>query len=106
MDSALPRNSSLPLSYSKARNSLRTTVAFLMLGGASWVLLAVFLLLQIPQVLMQNDVRSLLQEVSSGTLVFVLLFSYPHFVFSYRFAYQQGRAFITRHSLELVAYPF
>jgi hypothetical protein len=104
MDSALP-NSELKVSFPRALNSLRTSVAFLMLGGASLMLMLFLLLLRIPQIIMQDNIRNLLQFATGTTLTFVLLFSYPHFVWSYKFAYQQGTAFIIRHRWQLLAYP-
>jgi hypothetical protein len=85
---------------------MRNAIAFLMLGGGSLILMALFFIVRQPQVLMRDDVRSMLQEMSGGTLFFVVLLSYPHFVWSYRFAYQQGFAFIKCHSWQLIAYPF
>ena len=76
-----------------------------MLGGASLILLALFCLVRQPQVLMRDDVRLMLQELNGSALLFVVLLSYPHFVWSYRFAYQQGFAFIKRHSWQLIVYP-
>jgi hypothetical protein len=104
MDSALP-NSELKLSCPRALNSLRTSVAFLMLGGASLMIMVFLLLLRIPQVIMQDNVRYFLQLASATTLTFMILFSYPHFVWSYKFAYQQGTAFIMKHRWPLLACP-
>lgn len=98
-------NATLPLEISRVATPLRNAVAFLMLGGASLILMAVFFLVRQPQILMRDDVRMMLQELSGGTLLFVILLSYPHFVWSYRFAYQQGFAFIRRHSWQLIVYP-
>ncbi|HEY9731035.1 MAG TPA: hypothetical protein V6C89_03935 [Drouetiella sp.] len=89
----------------RVAGSLRDAGAFLMLGGGSLILLALFLIVRLPQVLMRDDVRSMLQEMTGGALFFVVLLSYPHFVWSYRFAYQQGFAFIKRHCVQLVLYP-
>lgn len=98
-------NATLPLEISRVAAPLRNAVAFLMLGGASLILMAVFFFVRQPQILMRDDVRMMLQELSGGTLLFVVLLSYPHFVWSYRFAYQQGFAFIKRHSWQLIVYP-
>jgi len=98
-------NATLPLEISRVAAPLRNAIAFMMLGGASLILMALFFLVRQPQVLMRDDVRLMLQEVSGGALLFVVLLSYPHFVWSYRFAYQQGFAFIKRHSWQLIVYP-
>ncbi len=98
-------NATLPLEISRAATPLRNILAFLMLGGASLILMALFFLVRQPQILMRDDVRLMLQELSGGALLFVVLLSYPHFVWSYRFAYQQGFAFIKRHSWQLIVYP-
>src|ERR1700712_3672965 len=98
-------NAPLPLEISRAAAAMRNAIAFLMLGGASLILMALFFLVRQPQVLMRDDVRFMLQEASGGALLFCVLLSYPHFVWSYRFAYQQGFAFIKRHSWQLIVYP-
>lgn len=99
------QNVTLPLEISRVALPLRNAVAFLMLGGASLILMLVFFVVRQPQILMRDDVRMMLQELSGGTLLFVVLLSYPHFMWSYRFAYQQGFAFIKRHSWQLIVYP-
>lgn len=86
-------------------NQLRNVFAFLMIGGGSLLVMALFFFVRQPQILMRDEVRSMLQELSGSTLFFVVLLSYPHFVWSYRFAYQQGFDFIKRHSGRLIAYP-
>ncbi|MBI2809264.1 MAG: hypothetical protein HYX67_00320 [Candidatus Melainabacteria bacterium] len=98
-------NATLPLEISRVATPLRNMIAFLMLGGASLILMGLFFLVRQPQILMRDDVRLMLQELSGGALLFVVLLSYPHFVWSYRFAYQQGFAFIRRHSWQLIVYP-
>jgi len=98
-------NAPLSLEFTRVAGPLRNAFAFLMLGGGSLVVMALFFLVRQPQVLMRDDVRSMLQELSGSTLFFVVLLSYPHFVWSYRFAYQQGFDFIKRHSARLIAYP-
>ncbi len=97
--------SSVPLDYTRAGKHLDNAIAFLMLGGASLILMVAFIIVSIPQVLMRDEVRSMLQELSGVTLFFVVLLSYPHFAWSYRFAYQQGIAFVARHSWQLIVYP-
>ena len=104
MDSAIAK-SELKLSYPKAINSLRTCLAFLLLGGASLIILAFLGLLMIPQFVMQDNVRLLLQSATGLGFTFMLVFSYPHFAWSYKFAYQQGGAFILRHHWRLLSYP-
>lgn len=98
-------NAPLSLEFTRVAGPLRNAFAFLMLGGGSLVVMALFFLVRQPQVLMRDDVRSMLQELSGSTLFFVVLLSYPHFVWSYRFAYQQGFDFIKRHSARLITYP-
>lgn len=100
------QNANRPIEVSRLAASMRNAIAFLMLGGGSLISMALFFFVRQPQVLMRDDVRSMLQEMSGGTLFFVVLLSYPHFVWSYRFAYQQGFVFIKRHSWQLIAYPF
>jgi len=79
--------------------------AFLMLGGASIILLALFAFLRMPQILLLDSTRMFLQWLTSELIVFILIFSYPHFIWSYRCAYQQGFGFIRRHFLPLVVAP-
>jgi len=105
MESALP-NQQLNLARAVAgADWLRSTFAFLMLGGGSILLMVAFILLRLPQVIMQDQTRLLIQQGGSIALIGAVIFSYPHFIWSYRFAYQQGGAFIRRHSLSLVIFP-
>jgi hypothetical protein len=79
--------------------------AFLMLGGASIIMMALLAFLRMPQILMFDSTRIFLQWLTSTLFVFILIFSYPHFIWSYRCAYQQGFGFIGRHILPLVVAP-
>ncbi len=88
-----------------ARKMASYTVAFLMLGGGSLILILVLLVLRSPAFIMNDGVRCLLQQAATSTLFFVLVLSYPHFVFSYKFAFQQGAGFILRHKWPLLIYP-
>lgn len=96
-------NSGVPLLQLGAL--LKGIFAFLMLGGASLLVLVFCVLLTIPEFICQPIIRTLLQMSTGWTLGFVILFSYPHFIWSYRFAYQQGRLFIMRHAVALVFSP-
>ncbi len=98
-------NAVAPIEVSRFAVPLRNAIAFIMLGGGSLIVMSLFLIVRQPQVLMRDDVRSMLQELSGASLFFVVLLSYPHFAWSYRFAYQQGLGFIKRHSGRLIAYP-
>jgi len=104
MDSALSKVQWNPARLAHFDLAERTWT-FLMLGGASLILLVVCSCLSIPSVILQDNVRMLLQQAIAITFVFVLLFSYPHFIWSYRFAYQQGLAFILSHGWQLIVYP-
>jgi hypothetical protein len=105
MQSALPNQQ---LKFAKpiaTAISLRGTFGFLMLGGGSILLMIVFFFMRLPQVVMQDQTRALIQQGGSIAMISALIFSYPHFIWSYRFAYQQGGAFIRRHSLSLLIFP-
>lgn len=80
-------------------------VELLMLGGATLLLMALALVVQSCNLLTVDVVRSSLQHLADSTLLIVALFSYPHFIWSYRFAYGQGGAFIRQHSWELIGLP-
>ncbi|MDR3612303.1 MAG: hypothetical protein P4L53_01980 [Candidatus Obscuribacterales bacterium] len=54
---------------------------------------------------MFDSTRMFLQWLTSALFAFILIFSYPHFIWSYRCAYQQGFDFIRRHFLALVVAP-
>lgn len=56
--------------------------------------------------IMRDDVRSLLATCAGGALLFSVLFSYTHTLWSYRFAYMQGLTFVKKHAWELIGYPF
>lgn len=88
-----------------ARTTIESLTAFTMLGGGSLVLMFFFSLLAIPQIVLLDNVRTLLQHSSSFILIGAILFSYPHFVWSYRFAYMQGAAFIKAHHVQLIWCP-
>jgi hypothetical protein len=79
--------------------------AFLMLGGASIILLVLFAFLRMPQISILEPTRVILQWLTSALFTLILIFSYPHFIWSYRCAYQQGFHFIRRHILALVVAP-
>src|SRR5271157_1924827 len=105
MESALP-NTQLKIAAAQAGVvSLRNAFAFVMLGGGSVLLMLVFIFLRLPQIVMHDQVRALIEQSGSIALVSALVFSYPHFVWSYRFAYQQGGAFIRTHGVSLVIFP-
>jgi hypothetical protein len=76
-----------------------------MLGGASLIVLAVFGLLSLPAVIQDMRVRVFLQQTTGMTLGLLLALSYPHFIWSFRFAYQQGVSFIRHNTLPLLGYP-
>jgi len=80
-------------------------VAFSMLGGASIVLMGFCALLSLPQFISNDSVRMLIQWSSVSAILFISIFSYPHFIWSYWLAYQQGPAFIMRHKFSLVVMP-
>ncbi|MGL1311152.1 hypothetical protein ACSTKO_24260, partial [Vibrio parahaemolyticus] len=81
------------------------TFEFLLIGGGSLILLAVLGFLRNPLFVMNDGARALLQQSGTTTLTFIVLLSYPHFFFSYKFAYEQGWSFIKRHSLQLLWFP-
>jgi hypothetical protein len=105
MDSAVSYRQHLKLSRYASWRSALNVLSFLLLGGASLILLAVLMLLRSPSFIMSDNVRYLFQEAGTFTLLCVVLFSYPHFVFSYKFAYQQGFSFVKQHSWQLLGYP-
>jgi hypothetical protein len=105
MDSALPKSQLKIAARDSSSISLRSAFAFLILGGGSMLLMAAFILLRQPQIVMQDQVRTLIQQGGAIALVSAVLFSYPHFVWSYRFAYQQGSAFVRKHSFSLLVFP-
>ena len=76
-----------------------------MLGGASIFLLVLFIILRAPQIIMLDTTRLFFQWLSSAVFIFVMVLSYPHFIWSYKAAYQQGSSFILRHAIELVIAP-
>jgi hypothetical protein len=81
------------------------TLEVLCLGGASLLAMAFCFCLGNVAFLLRDDVRLLLAQLAAGALVFTALLSYPHTMWSYRFAYQQGGGFIAKHSWELIGYP-
>lgn len=106
MDSALsktgfPQTSPFALSGPGPARALE----FLALGGASLLVMAFCFCLGNITFIMRDDVRCLLAQCAAGALMFAVVLSYPHTMWSYRFAYQQGGVFILRHSWELVGYP-
>src|SRR5271170_6563305 len=105
MESALP-NPRLEIAAADAGFILlRDALAFVMLGGGSVLLMLAFIFLRLPQIVMHDQVRALIERSGSIALVGAVAFSYPHFVWSYRFAYQQGGAFIRTHGVSLVIFP-
>lgn len=106
MQSALP-----PLAVSKKAIGARFTEAMqygaelLLLGGASVIVLLASLAVNALNLNSAMCVRTFMQQVSESTLTVVALFSYPHFIWSYRFAYMQGKDFIFKHSLQLIYFP-
>ena len=88
MQSTLP-----PLAVSESPIGKRFLAALgylgelLMLGGARLLLMALAFIIQNCHLLTLDIVRSAMQHLADSTLLIVALFSYPHFVWSYRFAY-------------------
>jgi hypothetical protein len=105
MDSALSKTGpsrTWPLALS---GSTLRLLEFLCLGGASLLVMAFCFCLGNVAFVMRDDVRYFLAQCGAAALLFTVVLSYPHTMWSYRFAYQQGGAFISRHSWELVGYP-
>ncbi|MBS1994245.1 MAG: hypothetical protein JSS83_27225 [Cyanobacteria bacterium SZAS LIN-3] len=106
MDSALSTNGlsrTSPIALSGL--TLTRIIEFICLGGGSLLIMAFCFCLGNLNFLMRDDVRFLLAQCAAAGLLFASLFSYPHAMWSYRFAYQQGRPFVLRHSWELIGYP-
>jgi hypothetical protein len=80
-------------------------IAYTMLGGGSMIFFALLCWLRSPQMLTTDFSRQFCQNLAQTALLFVALLSYPHFIWSYRFAYQQGLAFTIKHFWRLVVVP-
>ncbi|MBU6454773.1 MAG: hypothetical protein KGS72_23600 [Cyanobacteria bacterium REEB67] len=78
---------------------------FICVGGGSLLIMAFCSTLSNVNFVMRDDVRFFLAQCITFSLLFSVLFAYPHTIWSYRFAYQQGAGFILKHSLELIGYP-
>lgn len=104
MDSAVSQTPTNLISAGVKRY-VHASAAFLMLGGGSLILMIVLGLLTVPPLIMNDNVRALLQQAGGITMALAILLSYPHFIWSFRFAYQQGPKFITKHSWKLVVLP-
>lgn len=85
--------------------SLGYGAELLMLGGASILMMLLSLIVNTCQFNTIDIVRVGMQHVAESVITFVALFSYPHFIWSYRFAYMQGKDFILKHSWELIFFP-
>src|ERR1700679_1319963 len=105
MDSALSKTGLSPTSPFALSGVALRTLEFLCVGGASLLVMAFCFCLGNVHFLMRDEVRYLLAQCATGSLIFTVLLSYPHTMWSYRFAYQQGGAFVLKHAWELVAYP-
>ncbi len=108
MSSALSKNgldSTWPLAPSGSGTTIARAVEFLCIGGGSLLIMAFCCCLCNVKFVMRDEVRMLLAQAAASTLLITALFSYPHTIWSYRFAYNQGRAFIVKHSWELIGYP-
>lgn len=58
-----------------------------------------------PSILIRDDVRLALAQLSATGLFFPALLSYSHSMWSFRFAYWQGGAFLFRHNFALLIFP-
>lgn len=106
MQSALPPIT-VPanIGVKRAMASLGYGAELLMLGGASILLMLLSLIVSTCQFNTLDIVRVGMQHLAESVITFVALFSYPHFIWSYRFAYMQGKDFILKHSWELIFFP-
>lgn len=106
MESALPTPAVRQAGFlSVVRPHAIAFIEQMMMGGASIVALIFCVSISAFHFNMLDEVRALLQFCAESTIVFATIFSYPHFVWSYRFAYGQGLHFILRHRWELIVFP-
>lgn len=101
--SATQSNLKLPLLVSKLK--LGNVLELFCVGGASLFVMAICTLLTNPSILIRDDVRIALAQLSATALFFPSLLSYSHSMWSFRFAYWQGGAFVFRHSFALLIFP-
>lgn len=69
------------------------------------MVMAICAALSNPSILLRDDVRIALAQLSATGLLFPALLSYSHSMWSFRFAYGQGGAFVCRHNFALLIFP-
>ena len=102
LSSASEKKVRLTAAISKMSSEL---MASLLLGSGSILILIYGIVISATHLAMLDARRSLRQFFSEHAIFFAALFSYPHFVWSYRFAYQQGKQFLIRHCFALIIFP-
>lgn len=106
MNSAVSKNDFVPTQLPFGSGiTVARTVEFFCVGGASLLIMVFCTCLCNVQFVMRDEVRCLLAQAAAATLLITALLSYPHTIWSYRFAYNQGGAFILKHAWELIGYP-
>jgi hypothetical protein len=100
---ATQSNQTLPLLVSKLK--LGNVLELFCVGGASLFVMAICAILTNPSILLRDDVRIALAQLSATGLFFPALLSYSHSMWSFRFAYWQGGAFVFRHNFALLIFP-
>ncbi len=106
MESALPTQAVRQGGFFGAAKPFAVSfVEQMMMGGASILALIFCVSISAFRFNMLDDVRAFLQFCAESTVVFATIFSYPHFMWSYRFAYGQGHQFIAKHWWELIVFP-
>lgn len=87
------------------RANLLSTLEIICVGGGSLIVMALCACLHNTTILMRDEVRYFLAQLAALSLLFPALLSYPHSLWSFRFAYFQGSSFLTRHSFALLVFP-
>ncbi|MBK9620083.1 MAG: hypothetical protein IPO31_12985 [Candidatus Obscuribacter sp.] len=100
---ATQSNQTLQLLVSKLK--LGNVLELFCVGGASLFVMAICAILTNPSILLRDDVRIALAQLSATGLFFPALLSYSHSMWSFRFAYWQGGAFVFRHNFALLIFP-
>lgn len=100
---ATQSNQSLQHLVSKLK--LGNVLELFCVGGASLFVMGICAALSNPSILMRDDVRTALAQLSATGLFFPALLSYSHSMWSFRFAYGQGGDFVLKHNFALLIFP-